>query len=136
MYAVQKSRDPVYSGPQNLVGVNSRLSMLCPRCKSEQPETSKFCSQCAAPLARSSAASSRLGSIVVALLLAGGTYLFLKAHQPAPTMGIRAQTIRLQSQVFRPTQYTRTIARRVNLGGHLVFLVSVCRSAECDQRFD
>src|SRR6266404_7927204 len=53
--------------------------MTCPKCKSEQPDNAKFCSQCAAPLAGSDekvAAKSKIPTwldvlIVLALVFVG-----------------------------------------------------------------
>jgi hypothetical protein len=36
--------------------------MTCPKCKSEQPDTAKFCSECAQPLARGGSARSKSNS--------------------------------------------------------------------------
>src|ERR1700740_1251499 len=46
--------------------------MTCPKCNSEQPDTTKFCSECAEPLARgrpSRAKSNRWSWFVLVLIL-------------------------------------------------------------------
>ncbi len=41
--------------------------MICPKCKSEQPDTSKFCAQCATPLATAESRSKNSGPLIVVL---------------------------------------------------------------------
>jgi Bacterial pre-peptidase C-terminal domain len=55
--------------------------MICPKCKSEQPDNSKFCSQCAAPLvAESNHAKSKMPgwAIFVILALAGICFFLVR----------------------------------------------------------
>jgi hypothetical protein len=51
--------------------------VLCPKCKSEQPDTSKFCSQCAEPLTQDGkkAGSSKTWALVALLALILGLVL-------------------------------------------------------------
>jgi hypothetical protein len=52
--------------------------MTCPKCNAEQPDTAKFCSQCAAPLAAPSqtvAVKSRIPTWLVIVLVLGLAYI-------------------------------------------------------------
>ena len=82
--------------------------MICPKCKSEQPDTSKFCAQCAAPLT----AGPRKKNFVPLIVIVCGLLIiaFMVAEQDSNRAERQRNSLQLQmAQQYAPKPHSLPI---------------------------